>query len=57
MLVYLATTSVPCWLTNARSLESCTVRYISVYVIEINYRVQIIIGIAEFTPKDLFFVI
>ena len=27
------------------------------YVIEINHRVQMIIDIAEFTPKELFFVI
>ena len=27
------------------------------YVIKINHRVQMIINIAEFTPKELFFVI
>ena len=27
------------------------------YVIEINHRVQMIIDIAEFTPKELFFVL
>ena len=37
--------------------ENCTVQYISFYVIKIIHRVQIIIDIAEFTPKELFFLI
>ena len=58
MLGSLATTSMLCWLTNAhlvRRLHGSL--YLNFYLIRINHRVQIIIGIAEFTPKELFLVI
>ena len=51
MLGSLATTSMLCWLTNARF------NIYQFYVIKIIHPVQMIIDIAEFTPKELFFAI
>ena len=56
MLGSLATTSVLCWLTTFGG-KIARFNLSQFYVIKINHRVQMIIGIAEFTHKKLFFVI
>ena len=58
MLGSLATTIVLGWLTDARLVRTLHVFHISqFYVIEINHWVQMIVDIAEFSSKELFFVI
>ena len=55
MLGSLATTSVLGWLTNARFGEKTARFNISqFYMIKINHQVQMVIDIAEFTPKEFF---
>ena len=56
MLGSLATTSVLCWLTNARLVRKLHGSLIiaQFYVIKINHRVQMIIDIADFPPEELF---
>ena len=57
MLGSLASTNVLGWLTNARLWEMPRCNISQFYVIKINHRVQMIIDIAELTPKELFFFI
>ena len=58
MLGSLATMSVFCWLTNARIGEKFARLNISkFYVVKIDHGVQMIVDIAGFTSKELFFVI
>ena len=53
MLGYLATTSVLCWLTFGEKIARFIISQF--YMIEINHLLPI--DIAEFPPKELFFLI
>ena len=57
MLGSLATMAVFCWHTNARLVRKLYGWiYLSFYVIKIYHWVQMIIDLAEFKSKELFFV-